>query len=93
MNTHRMARSWLAAVPVAGLMAVSLCQNPDPTPTSRADSYVDTPGANTDRPGKHSTTTGRHGTAGEVGGGIDSQSGHDEPDDLDRRQEEKAGAR
>jgi len=63
---------------------------------------VDTPardeatrGAHAERPGKHSTTTGRHGTSGDVGGGVNTQSGagvapSDDPV-LERRQDEERG--
>jgi hypothetical protein len=83
--------------PIAALLlavAVAGCERgPQPAPPYRAESYVDTPGSNTARPGKHSTTTGRHGTHGEVGGGIDSQSGQDPAGDLDRMQEDEADVR
>jgi len=45
------------------------------TPQRLPEAYLETPGAHAERPGKHSTTTGRHGTSGEVGGGVNTQSG------------------
>jgi hypothetical protein len=60
------------------------------------DKYENTPGAHAERPGKHSTTAGRHGTSGQVGGGVNTQSGSDaaHTDDpvLDQRQDERDDA-
>jgi hypothetical protein len=65
---------------------------PDDRNRPLPERYTETPGAHSERPGKHSSTVGRHGTTGEVGGGVDAQSGSeadgsDEPI-LERRQRE-----
>ena len=62
------------------LLVANGCHRPPTAPTrDLADKYEDRDARYSERPGPHSTTTGRHGTAGEAGGGIDAQSGPDEP--------------
>lgn len=82
---------WRTVAPIVGVFALVLCQSPRPTPTDLEERYQDRPPGGTERPGKHSTTTGRHGTAGEVGGGIDAQSGSDRADEYDVREERAPG--
>lgn len=61
----------LVAIAMASVLG---CAGHEP-PGNLQDQYLGTPGTHSERPGKHSTTTGRHGTSGEVGGGVDEQSG------------------
>lgn len=69
---------------------------PPGAPLNLPDRYRDTQGAHSERPGKHSTTAGRHGTSGEIGGGVDTQSGAGAAPSrdrvLERRQQEERDA-
>jgi hypothetical protein len=82
----------LTLLPVIAMAAVIGCAQHAPPNT--ANEYMETPGTHSERPGKHSTTTGRHGTTGEVGGGINEQSGSEvAPSDhpiIEQRQREQS---
>jgi hypothetical protein len=66
-------------MPLALLAGLALGCASGPRSERLEDQVRDDPPRHSERPGPHSTTTGRHGTTGAPGGGIDAQSGPDEP--------------